>query len=157
LLEFRSDAGDVEPLEEMPSVQRERFGQMAFRKCALEFVRVTPELVQRHADLLVAPADDDATAQGLTEKVEALPEGSPGLLDVRLGPEERKERIAPMQSCRRCEREVGEEGQSFRLNENRPQLITFRTSKIQRTEGVEMDDWRSNRTRVAVIRQVTVE
>jgi hypothetical protein len=157
LIEFRGHAGDVETFEKISAVERQCLGDMPSIERSLEFACVEPDRLRLDTDFLIAATYQNATAERLPEEVKALTERPAGLLDVGLGPEEGKERVAAVEARPSGKGEVCEEGETLRLDEYGPNFIAPRPAEVEPTEDVEPQGWRASRlNRVAVIRQVTV-
>ncbi|MFL5579889.1 MAG: hypothetical protein ACJ8AO_05905 [Gemmatimonadaceae bacterium] len=128
----------------------------------LERPDVAPDGGRHDADLLVAAAHQYPGSQSLPKEVERLAKGAARLRVARLRPEEGEERIAPVKSWRIGQRQIGEERQPLRLDEQRAQLSTPRPLQVEWTQGVELNGRgdgggdRRGRWGEAVIRQVTL-
>ena len=89
--------------------------------------------------------------------MKGLSKRSPCLLLVGLRPEEREQRIAPVEPRRICQRQVGQERQALGLHNHRAQLLTRAAPQIDRAKSAESHYGRGHRSLgVAVIWQITI-
>ncbi len=96
ILKLRPGAGDVETVEQVTPVERQRPLGIAGGQRPLHRHGVAPEPILGDADLVVSPARDDFAPQLAAQEVERASQGGTGMLLVQLGPEEREERVPPV-------------------------------------------------------------
>ena len=131
--------GDVEALEELAAVEVERAGEVAAVERAGEGGGVAPHGFFRRGDLVIPPARQRLRPECAAQEVEAPPERGAGVRRVAVRPEQREQRIPPMEPPRRRGREIREQRQPLRLRQHRSRIRPVRAAEIGGAEGVEVD------------------
>src|SRR5688500_6703141 len=105
---------NVKTGKQISLIERKRFLQLARIQRRLEFIDVAPygNLVHRH---VITARDDYIVAKFMTEKGEGDAESRSGVLIVRLWPEQRNQRVPPVEAARVRKHKVGEKGEALGL------------------------------------------
>jgi hypothetical protein len=123
------------PRHEVATIKRQRPVHVAAVERCRERSRVAPEHRVIDADVILAATDDHAVAKRVAEMVERLTEGVARRRVIRLRPEDREQHLAPVKSWRSREGEVGEEGETLRLGEDRVQIAASVVAEVDRTQN----------------------
>jgi hypothetical protein len=139
LLELRRAVDHVKPGDERPAVQLERFGVTVLGDRALELQCVAPDDIGAQAQFVAARTLEYVVAERTAEEVHRLAERVACMLGVVLGPEERRERVAPMRTARPSEDQIGEQRKPLGLGDEHADLRAVSGADVDRAERTHAD------------------
>ena len=109
-LQVRRRIGDVHPLQEVAPIVGERHDGVAVGQMRLHRSNVGGDPGGVEADFALTASDDRTVPEGLPKGVEGLPQGTPRVFLVELGPEKAEEGVAAAEAVGRGGGEVWRAG-----------------------------------------------
>jgi len=112
----------VESGEEFATVKRRGLSEASFLTGSFECPRITGNRISTYTQLASSTAHDDAVAQSTTQEVDSHFERAARAVGIGFRPEQREQRVAPMERRRRSSaslHEINEEREAARLSKHR--------------------------------------
>src|SRR5436190_17679788 len=129
---------DMESLEKLSAVERQRSLGVAGIECGIELGYVAPELCDADTHF-VGTGCDHAVGQLTTQEVQRVPKGGSGVLLVELRPEMCEERVPPLEAARLRGGEIGEKREPLRLRHHTQGPGPGGRPQIDRAKEAELD------------------
>ena len=104
---------------------------------------IAPEVLGRHAQLLVAASDNHLRAERTAQHVDRLPQRRPRMGLILLGPEQPQQRVTAVVSDQRRDSEVREQRDTLGLREHGANLPAVASDETDRSKSSEFQHARS--------------
>jgi hypothetical protein len=130
--------GDEESLEQITPIAVEGIPEPFRRNGIVESDHVAPEPSKIESDFLVAARQDDVPERA-AEYVQCLAQCPPRVFLVELGPKQREQAVAAMESSGSGGGEVGEQSETARSSEQPLDLMSRSIGQLQGPEHPELD------------------
>jgi hypothetical protein len=129
----------MEPFQQRAAVKLQRLLRSPSLSRLHEERHVQTEELRAEAYFFVPPAQDGLLPQRATKMMEGLPEGGPGTVLIKIGPEKTYQLVAAVKSSWLCDGKIGEKRNALRLREDREDLFSLRASEIQGAEQAKLE------------------
>jgi hypothetical protein len=123
----------VEALQQIASVELDRFGGLSRIERVLERYGIAPDVLLVQAQCVAVATYQHIIAEGATKDVYRLTQGVASVLGVVLGPEDGKEGIASLKAWWSSEGEVSEQSDPLGLCQDSAKLLTIGASQVERS------------------------
>jgi hypothetical protein len=133
----------MEAVQEASPIPSDRDVPILTRACVIEFEGVAFDSILGDPELGIPTAQQHLLTQGTAEMVDSLVERVSGVGVVEIGPKHGEENIAPDESSRGSQGEVGQEGQAFGLHQDGGKAHTSSRYQADGAKRSEPDDVRA--------------
>ena len=147
-LEVRG-TGDEKSLEQRTAIEVECLFRPACRHGAVKFGDIAVHRLEIEPDLFVPARDHHVGAEGAPEHMECLAQSAAGVLLVEVRPEQREQRVTPVEAPRQGRGQIGEQREASGPREQALDFASLGVGEVQSPEQPELDHarplrrWRS--------------
>ena len=151
-LELFADSADVDAFEQLTAIERDRLVVTGGGERIAQCEDIAPQLRAVDHRLVVAAADEHVLAERQSELVERVSQGPTPRKGVELGPEDGKERVAPMKPVG-ATGHISKKRKALGLREHRARVALVGSFELSRAKKAQSEHRLPEGTGIAYARQ----